>query len=741
MNDVKINYRNEILLCAISGLVSLFVLSVYLHLFSIDLNVPFTYGGNAFDGLITAQNLITGNGIFLYPNMGAPGVINLVNSPGILNIHVFWIWILSLFINEAGLLINIYFILTFITISITATVSLRVLKISPLLSIFGGTLFSLLPYHFCKGTNDLFLSAYTIVPLSCILILLIINGEINFNKFINYKGCFLKSITHVFPGKTMFSIFIAIFIALVNPYYMFYSCIGIIFAIFWNFFEERNIQKIISSLTILCLVIITSILLLIPYIISISKGMEPTLASAVWPKNVEIYNLKLSQLILPTIGHRINLFSRIRAYYENNISLFQHVNVSVSLGLFISFGLINSFFIAMKKKCDINNNIYVHSCGVLNVFLLILGSIGGFFSLFIFLIPNIQNFYGLSLFIAFYSLFTICYILDYSFAKIELNIPIKIIIIVLIGILSFFDLVSDKEYYYIKQEPRRYYSDKKFIKEVEEITPSASMIFQLPTVPYAEINSYVPFIHSRSLKWSYKPKSKSTAERWQMITGVSTEKEMLNRLAGIGFKGLYLDSYGYLEKDFKNLKENIIAITNINPIISDDGRFEYYYLEDYLSNIKNNFNEKETMYYMNFENSPYIIISDFDSIYTANNAFGYILKSGWSDIEYWGVWSDGYTVQLEFALFERIDLILHLSLISFPNPVYFSIEVNGKKKGDFSFSEDCLLEIPISRDSFIEEEYCFSVNIQFNIHNPQVPEGVDERELGIGLKNFSLEIN
>jgi phosphoglycerol transferase len=750
MDNMKIDYKKELIYCAIVGIISLLAVYVFLGLYSYDLNVPFSYWGDTWGGLTMAQNFITGNGVFLYPNMGAPGVFPAASSPGAANVHTFGMWVLSFFIKEPGLLVNVFFILTFATVSIAATVSLRLLKINPMTSILGGVLYSLLTYHFYRGVGHLFLSTYSIVPLSCVVILWIINGEINFNK-VNFKDRnLLKNITSIFPPKTAFSVFIAVLVGMSNLYYTFFSCLGIVLAIAWNLLEERNFKKIIVPSAILLLIVISAFFIqIIPYVIYILNGNESAITGTRSLREVEIYGLKFSPLILPTIDHRLNLFSKTRAYYNNHISINNSLNM-VSLGFFMSAGLIISLFIiAMKKKLKSIENINIQHSAVLNVFMLLLANTGGISSLIIFFTKYTRAYDRLCIYIAFYSLYIAIFYLDYFLNKFKLRNISKLIIIVILGIFFALDQVGKDGggggYSKLSNNySEKYYSDREFVKKIEEVTTAGSMIFQLPFIPsnyhgkYLNMEMYeqfTPYIHSRSLRWSYRAELNSPTEKWQRFAANKSVEEMLKHLAGVGFKGLYVDKFGYQNEEYNKIRNDIINITGVQPIISINERLEYFYLGEYLENLKKTFSEQDVFLYTNL--SPVILPNQ---ILNVQNNFFDTLGSGWSYLEDWGVWNIENLATVEFCILDTdTDFELHATIHGYPNPTNFSVFVNELNEGNYSIPswEEQQLVILIKRNLLHKEDGLLRVTIRFEVENPQPP-GADSRVLGIGLKSMML---
>jgi phosphoglycerol transferase len=454
-----------------------------------------------------------------------------------------------------------------------------------------------------------------------------IEGEIVINNFKLKKGKKYRSLLSAFNLKTKISIIIAIFIGMDNSYYIFFFCLGISFAIIWNLLEERNLKKALSSTIVLLVAVISTFINLIPYTISILSGTESGLFGTRTPAGIERFALKLSQLILPVANHRTDLFNRIREFYETEVSIFPTENISSSLGLFISAGLIASFFIIMARRTDTGKDklieANIHYCAVLTVFMIMVGTIGGLSSLIALVTPSIRCYYRICIFIAFYSLYIISYYLDKTLARLKLRSGNRLIITALLGVFFALDQVpaggqpdiKTTDTYRIK-EPDKYSLDKEFIQEIERITPAGSMVFQLPFIKADHYDSYknmaiydhfYPYIHSKTLKWSYRAPLFSPAERWQIIAAGSPAADMLKHLAGAGFAGVYLDKFGYGNNEYAKLRGSIIEITGIEPIASKNGRMEYFYLGEYLLNLKREFNAKELETYGNWNAAPITI--------------------------------------------------------------------------------------------------------------------------------------
>jgi phosphoglycerol transferase len=743
-NEIFIN--NILFCCIISGVISILLSIFFLGLYNIDLNVPFFYHGDAFSGLTIAQNYITGNGRYIFSYMGAPGFVDVSNVPDSSTLNNLIMWFLSLFINSSGLLVNIFYLLTFFTISITTTISLRLLKINPITSIFGGVLYSLLPYHFYRGVWQLFLSSYSLIPLSCVLILNIMNGNFNFfnNKNIN-NNSLKNNIFNLFSKNVIIAFIIAILIGFDNSYYILFSVYGIIFAIFWNFLVDKNIKKTISSSIFLIITIISILINIFPYISNILNETTISTSYSRGTKDIELTALKFLPMILPTQDHRIPIFAEIRNIYNNRIAVNFHEGPSSSIGIFISIGLIMSLYLAMIKNKYVSINI--KNSSIINIFIILLGCSGGFSSLIAFFFITARWYSRLNILIAFFSLYIILYYIDYIiiiFNKKNLDKMLIFFLLIFIFSFSLLDIVSSKSK--IVNDYDKYYSDIDFIKRIENITPNNSMVFQLPYIPETHLGNFknirlyeqfTPFVHSKTLKWSYRAQQNSPADRWQSLISNYPLDIMLKHLACVGFNGLYIDKNGYEQDEYYILRNDIISITGVFPITSNNNRLDYFYLGEYFSELKNNLNQYDYHYYSNWEKYKLIIEPDIDVIYNVSNNFGDLCANGWTELQPWGIWSDGNIATIEFSILKEEDIILYLDFLVFSHKTNINVFINGIDLNLNIVNDKNHITIPIKKEYLENINDIYHATVQFNINKPQSPIQ-NLRKLGIGLYSFSI---
>lgn len=124
------------------------------------------------------------------------------------------------------------------------------------------------------------------------------------------------------------------------------------------------------------------------------------------------------------------------------------------------------------------------------------------------------------------------------------------------------------------------------------------------------------------------------------------------------------------------------------------------------------------------------------------------LAKGWSELESWGVWSNGPKSEIEVATATRPSrLVLKVdAFISSVTPVQrFGVEINGHPAGDFevkSRSENTVIvSIPVQARDAIAEANLMKLTVKYE--TAIVPKAVgisgEDRMLAVGLRSLTLE--
>src|SRR5262249_31522185 len=137
-----------------------------LRLDAADITAPFYYDEDALLILPMVKATLERGSHWRNERMGYPGVQELHDFPVVDHLHFALIWLLGRAFSNAVVVFNLYYLLTYPLTTLAAMYTFRRLGLTLPAAALGGLLYAFLPYHYMRGENHYFLSAYWLVPLS-----------------------------------------------------------------------------------------------------------------------------------------------------------------------------------------------------------------------------------------------------------------------------------------------------------------------------------------------------------------------------------------------------------------------------------------------------------------------------------------------------------------------------------------------------------------------------------------------
>lgn len=610
--DKKIEDRTKKMKIALEYIIAIIVTMIIfifvMQLWRADINVPFCYEN---DALYTGMNIktIIDSGWYLTNNyVGVPSGLNMAGYTMAEGINFIIIKFISIFSDNYAFVMNTYYIFTYVLASISALFVFRQFKLRYVPSLLGAVLFSFMPYHFLRNVKHLFLSSYYMIPLIIMVILWVYTND-NIILYYDKENKRLKS--NLKSYKSISSIIICLLIGSTGIYYAFFASFFLIILII---LKKGDIRKLIVPIILIILICISVLINLIPSIIyQCTNGVNPEVATRSAIES-EFYQMKITQLFMPLSSHGINILDRlIKKYSEFPIPN----EGSEYLGIVGSIGCIMLFYKLLKKSKESLNENIIRILSKLNISAILLATVGGFGTIFALVIsPQIRAYNRISIYIAFFSIFTVVILLnniEEKYFKSEIKRIVFVIIAFIILLIGIYDQVPKTlipNYDSIKEE---YMSDELFVKSIEDKMPKNSMIFQMPYVPFPEnppVNNmgdyelFKGYLHSNNLKWSYGSFKGEQFDLWQREISNLPIEEMIEKIILKGFDGIYIDRAGFNDK---SIEENIGNIVKSEPIISNDKRLVFYDISEYAKKLRNEYTNEEWNYKEYMINNPLIL--------------------------------------------------------------------------------------------------------------------------------------
>jgi len=141
------------------------ILAITLKLWHADLQVPFSYQGDALFTQLWIKGIID-NGWYLHQDrVGIPGGSDLHDFPMADNLHFGVLKLLSLFSSDTAVVYNCFCLLSFPLVLISSLAVLRQLGLASGIATVLALLYTFLPYHFLRGiSGHVFLMSYFMIP-------------------------------------------------------------------------------------------------------------------------------------------------------------------------------------------------------------------------------------------------------------------------------------------------------------------------------------------------------------------------------------------------------------------------------------------------------------------------------------------------------------------------------------------------------------------------------------------------
>lgn len=596
------------------SVLALGMICLIFQIWNLDLNLPiFTYENDVLVSIFSAKNIIDSGWFFSNDMVGLPYKFVLHDFPVHADsLNFVLLKFLTYFSDNPFLVVNYFFFITFSLIPLFAFTALRALNISVYTSLIISLIYTFLPYHFVRGTHHLFLANYAIMPLILLLALWMLHGKIE-TFVLNQKG----RITFSFTKKFFIALLITICAASSGIYYAFFAII--IFAFVWilnglrsgNFLEKQNF---VAPIFISIIVTILFYLNLPSMIYWTQEGFNSFVTSRA-PQESATFALKIINLFLPISNHYLDYFTNLRGSFDE--FAYEEESGAESLGimgctgfLFLIMWLIskdqknkNSFFQKTISQFSLNEKEQnlISDLAILNIFLVLFFTASGLVMFIALPFPFIRSYARISIFIGFIALLLLAIIIDKVFQK-ELFTSKKpaAIFASVILIFSVFSLVIFDQVGKIAISPnlentrsiqsdalkRKFFSDQKFISEIEKTLPVASAVFILPCEGFPEYRGsqdyqlVIPYLHSKNVRWSYPAITGRDSFLWQEKISNMKFSDFLTEVKKENFSGILIDRSHYAaDKSWKELRkmESQLKMKSKNPaIISPNNNLVFF---------------------------------------------------------------------------------------------------------------------------------------------------------------------
>jgi phosphoglycerol transferase len=560
-------------------------LTAVLHLWNQRLDQPFGYLRDVFWQTAIVKGILQNGWYEHNPRLGFPFGQDLGDFPlQSDNLHYLMIKFLGIFSDNAVLVTNLYFLLGFFLVALSAFFALRFLGISRWFALASSILFAFLPYHFLRGTSHLLLGAYWSIPIACVLILLVLREPAPL--FPSGRGGKLDFTSR----RSLLCILAALLLSSTGVYYAAFFVLlavaaGLLRTVATGDRRPLAAAVLLSVIVVFGLAAHSAPALLHQY----RHGKNPEVAARTVEES-DLFALRPIQMIMPTPGHRIGALADLTARSlkaPNNSEGNSYLGLVGTVG-FLGLLLSATSLIAGRPR----GTSLPHDLAVPVIPALLFGVTGGLsWVLGLAGLTQFRSWNRISVFIAFFSLAAVAWAGDVVIARTNRRrrrswlAPAAALTLIAVGVL-------DQTTSHIVPDTRRYRAefenDQRFVHRVERALGPGDAVFQLPYLSYPESDKsydmfdYDPlrgYLYSDKLRWSYGGMWNREGD-WQVSVVRKPLADLVESIVAVGFRGLWIDRFGYADRA-QALEKQLAGVVPQAALTSDNGRFSFFSLQSF----------------------------------------------------------------------------------------------------------------------------------------------------------------
>jgi phosphoglycerol transferase len=579
-----------------AAVLSLLAADRILRLDLADAHVPFGYGGDALVHAMEVKATVDHGRYMEVPELGAPGVLRLHDHPPQFDsLHLAIVRLMAMFSHDWAAVFNAYYILGFPLIALAALAVLRRLGLSPRTAVVMSLLYAFLPSRLVKAQGHLFLDTFFEVPCAVLLALWACEAE---PPLFRDRGPGRWPTLDLRRRRSIAALVLCVLVGATGLYYAFFTVCLIVAGALSAAIGRRSTVHALSGLALAAALGATVAVHALPTALYHARhGANAQVVVSRHPGEAEIFGLRIAQLLLPIDGHRLVAWRALKDRY-NATAPFPGESALTSLGVVGGVGFLVLLAVQLgwrrrwttaagelssaSRAGDASPPPW-RALATLNLVALLLGTVGGFGSLFALLVsPAIRTYCRLNVFIAFLSLAAVGLLID-RLARSRPRLALWLLPVVL-GV-GLFDQASIHATPSYAQVRAAYEADAELVRRLEAELPPRAMIFQLPfqifpdAPPIERMEGYDhlrPYLHSRTLRWSYPVMHGRDDEVWIADTSRQPPDKMVRELGAAGFAGVLVDRLGY--RDGATALERDLGALLGPPLVTRDGRRAFYRL-------------------------------------------------------------------------------------------------------------------------------------------------------------------
>ena len=413
-----------------------------IRLWEADLKSPFSYTDDGLLMLSLAKTVLGEGWWFTTSSLGFPFGQELYDYPFAAGntLHILGLAGLGVLLGDPVLVINVFFLLSFPLIAVVAFLVFRRLGISIVVSVFAGSVFAILPYHFARNVDHLFLSSYYTIPIAGYLIVKVFSG---------------RPLFELSGGRRKQALQIAAVVALcvaigsTATYYAVFTVLLLLVGGVISAVVHPRLGTLPGAAVASALILGTLLVAFSPVLVHrMRDGANPAVAAR-GADETERLSLRISELVLPVGHHRLGPLADLRDRYEEATPLPTESNQA--LGVVACVGLLTLLGVAaaaaVGRRWSAGPMSELPPIAAATVVAILLATTGGFSTVASYLgVTQLRAWNRMSILIAFFCVLAVALLLDAARARIARGLLGRVAfgaLLAVLGVVALLDQTND----------------------------------------------------------------------------------------------------------------------------------------------------------------------------------------------------------------------------------------------------------------------------------------------------------
>ncbi len=609
--------RSELVVYLGAAGASIIATAWVLRLWRADLRVPFFYPGNDSTSVAAHFKTVLTTGWYQFnPPLGAPAGQQYHDFPTADNLHLMVARVLGWFTSDYAVAMNVYFLLGFPLAAVTAVYFLRVVGVSPALTVALATLYSVAPYHVLRGEGHLWLASYYPLPLALVVVWRVVRGEqiwglrrIDADRLRRLPAALRPATATtlaLLSGRGAATFVSLAVLGTASTYYAVFVVLLLAAAGLLAFARTRDRQRFAGAVAAGVTTVAAVGANMLPDVVYGWVHGPNYAALSRDGAASEIYAVKITSLLMPPPGHPIPAFNDFRLRYDESYPV---PSESPSLGAVAAIGLLILLVMTVEMVANaVRHRVEsaqveqrretLRSLAALTLTGLLCATVGGLSTIISFFTPNIRAWNRITIVLMLFCLAAVGLLIDGWLQRRARRAPtssrwLPVAVAAVVLVVGVADQSLTRAVPPYDEAAAQFSSDSAFVQGIEAQVAPGSMIFQLPFVDFPEspvVNNVADadqvklYLNSTTLRWSAGGIRGRPSSDWPIQVTSRDTPTMIRSLATIGFAGVTTDRKR-LGDSAAALEAEVARETGPAQLISADGRYAFFSLAGPLNQV------------------------------------------------------------------------------------------------------------------------------------------------------------